>query len=299
YHPTEITTETMKYKLIAADMDGTLLNDELTVSQANLDAIERFRQAGGIFTITTGRAPCGVENYVKLVGLDEHPAKIVCNIGGTIVDSATFKAEKIFAMPPERTAELIKFLSDNTELVMVYAEDGLKISELSKIAQKYCEYVKIDSEVKDDLAGFVKDPEVQIAKVMAILDERKIDEVMKAMRDEFTEYYVLQSTAPFLKRLSDGDDFKPAMIECVLNGVNKGTGLKYVADYYGVPMSQVIALGDSYNDADMIEAAGLGIAMGNAKEPIKKIADYVTDTNNADGVAKAINKFCFNEDEEN
>ena len=238
-----------------------------------------------------------MEKYVKLIGMDEHPAKMVCNIGGTIVDSATFKAEKIFAMPPQRTAELIKFLSENTALVMVYAEDGLKISERSSIAQKYCEYVKIDSEVKDDLVGFVQDPEVQIAKVMAILDERKIEGVMKTMQGEFTEYYVLQSTAPFLKRLSDNDDFRPSMIECVLGSVNKGTGLKYVADFYGVPMSQVIAFGDSYNDADMIEAAGLGIAMGNAKEPIKKLADYVTDTNNADGVAKAIYKFCFEQEE--
>ena len=297
YHPNDLSV-TLKYRLIAADMDGTLLNDELNVSQANLDAINRFRQAGGIFTITTGRAPCGVENYVKPVGLDEHPVKMVCNIGGTVVDSGTFKAEKIFAMPSDRVTELVKFLKSNTQLVMVYAEDGLKLSERSELSEKYCGYVGIDSEVKSDIVGFVNNPKVQIAKVMAILDERKIANVMTAMQKEFTDIYVLQSTAPFLRRLSDGDEFRPAMIECVLGGINKGTGLKYVADYYGVPMSQVMAFGDSYNDIDMIKAAGLGIAMGNAKEQVKKAADYVTDTNNADGVAKAIYKFCFGQEED-
>lgn len=299
YHPDVSENDTMKYKLIAVDMDGTLLNDELTVSPSNLDAIARFRRAGGIFTIATGRAPCGVQGYVKAVGLDEYPAKMVCSIGAEIVDSVTLEAENVFAMPPEATAKLVKFFADNTRLVMVYAEDGLKISEQSALSKRYCEYVKIDSEVKPDLAAFVGNPEVTITKVMAILDERDIDRVMKIMQAEFSDFYVLQSTAPFLKRLCEQDeDFNPAMIECVLRGVDKGTGLKCVADYYGIPMSQVIAMGDSYNDAAMIRAAGLGVAMGNAKEPIKLIADYVTDTNNADGVAKVINKFCFGEEVE-
>lgn len=284
----------MKYKLIAADMDGTLLNDELTVSQANLDAINAFRAAGGIFTIATGRAPCGVHGYIKAVGLDVFPAKVICNIGGTIVDSVTFKADKIFAMHPESTARLVDVLAAHTRLVMVYAEDGLKISESSELAMNYCKYVGIDSEQKDDLAGFVLTPDVKIAKVMAILDERKLDAVMSMLKRDFSEFYFLQSTAPFLQRLrGDGEDIRPSMIECVMSGINKGTGLKCVADGYGIPMSQVVAFGDSYNDMDMIEAAGLGIAMGNAKQSVKDVADYVTDTNNADGVAKAIYKFCL------
>ena len=140
---------------------------------------------------------------------------------------------------------------------------------------------------------------VNIAKVMAILDERNLQSVMQMLDEKFPEFRHMQSTAPFLKTLSeDGEDFMPAMIECIPRGVDKGEGLKYVAGLYGIPMSQVIAFGDSFNDMAMIKAAGLGIAMGNAKQQVKDIADYITDTNNADGVAKAIYKFCFDREEE-
>ena len=83
------------------------------------------------------------------------------------------------------------------------------------------------------------------------------------------------------------------MIECVARGIDKGWGIEYLADYYGIPLSQVIAMGDSFNDAAMIKAAGLGVAMGNSPEPIKKLADVVADDNNADGVAKIIEKYCL------
>lgn len=294
YHPKEVGVTALKYRLIAVDMDGTLLNDKLTVSEATVDAINKFRAAGGIFTIATGRAPCGVKKYVGLVGLDDSPVNIVCNIGGTIADSVTLKPVKVFAMPKDIAAELIDFFADNTRLVMAYDDDGLKISARSELSDMYCNTVGIDFEEKSELNKYVLEDGVNIAKIMTILDERDLPSVMKKLDEKFPGLLCMQSTAPFLLTLKhDGEDFMPAMIECVPRGVDKGVGLKFVADSYGIPMSQVMAFGDSYNDIAMIKAAGLGVAMGNAKPKVKEIADYVTDTNNDDGVAKAINKFCF------
>ena len=298
YHPREVGS-TLKYRLIAADMDGTLLNDELTVSSANIDAINKFRAAGGIFTIATGRAPCGVKNYVGLVGLDKSPVNIVCNIGGVVADSATFKSVKVFAMPKDIAAGLVGFLSETTRLVMAYDDDGLKISKRTELADMYCNTVGIDFEEKSELNKYVMGQDVNIAKVMAILDERNLDSVMQALSEKFPSLQCMQSTAPFLLTLKhEGEDFMPAMVECVPCGVDKGEGLKFIADCYGIPMSEVMAFGDSYNDIAMIKAAGLGVAMGNAKEKVKEASDYVTDTNNNDGVAKAIYKFCFDRGEE-
>ncbi|MDE5592745.1 MAG: excinuclease ABC subunit UvrC [Clostridiales bacterium] len=299
YHPTEVGASNMKYRLIAADMDGTLLNDELNVSQANIDAIKKFREAGGIFTIATGRASCGVGKCVKQIGLDDAPIKMICSIGGEIADSDTLKPFKIFAMPKAVTARLVEFLTENTRLAMVYADNGLKINERTELSDAYCKKVGIEFEEIRGLSEYVKQPNVNVSKVMAILDERKLSAVSAMIGEKFPELLCMQSTAPFLQTLkNDGDDFLPSMVECIPLGVDKGTGLKYVADYYGIPMSQVMAFGDSYNDIAMIEAAGLGIAMGNAREKVKQAADYVTDVNNADGVAKAINKFCFEREED-
>ncbi len=87
---------------------------------------------------------------------------------------------------------------------------------------------------------------------------------------------------------------KPFFLEFTEKGVTKGTSLSILIDRLGIKREEVIAMGDSYNDAAMIEFAGLGIAMGNAPDDIKQIADYVTDTNNNDGVAKAVEKFILN-----
>ncbi|MCH5155352.1 MAG: excinuclease ABC subunit UvrC [Clostridiales bacterium] len=299
YHPNDLGTAALKYKLIAADMDGTLLNDELKISQANMDAISKFRAAGGIFTLATGRAPCGVQKYVQPIGLDGSPVMIICNIGGTIADSVTFKPVKIFPMPKKTAASLVAFLAENTRLVMAYAEDGLKISARSDLSDMYCTKVGIDFEEKPELTDYVMSPDVNIQKVMAILDERSLKAVMQTLADKFPELNSMQSTAPFLQTLKkDGEDFMPAMIECIPRGVDKAEGIKYVADCYGIPMSQVMTFGDSFNDIAMLKSAGLGVAMGNAKAQVKEVADYITDTNNADGVAKAINIFCFEQKED-
>ncbi len=96
YHPETEDTKltTLKYKLVASDMDGTLLNDKLEISPRNLAAIQKYRAAGGIFTLATGRSAEGVAPYAKALGLDEHPVKLVCNIGCATVDSVTLAAEE-------------------------------------------------------------------------------------------------------------------------------------------------------------------------------------------------------------
>lgn len=295
YHPKTGGQNGMKYKLVAADMDGTLLNDDLNISRENIEAIKKYRAAGGIFTITTGRALCGVQRYLKTIGLDNEPVKIVCNIGGAIIDSDTLKIVKNFEIDKSEASRLIKYFAEHTRLVLVYCDDGLKINVRSRLAEMYCQKVGIEFETQPQLDEYVLSEDVNVTKIMSILDERELKRVAEGVNVEFPDLHSMQSTAPFLQTLrADGEDFMPAMIECVSGLADKGVGLKFVADYYNIPMSDVIACGDSFNDAAMIKAAGLGVAMANAKEPIKRLADYVAPSNNDNGIAHVIEKFCLN-----
>ncbi len=293
YHP-NTAEPTLKYRLVATDLDGTLLNDDLTVSERNIDAINRFRAAGGIFTVATGRSPASVAKLRERLELDKYPVKAICHLGCVICDSADMEPVDTVVIPNDIAAELIKFASPLCKIVQVYDGDGLNVDCVTPVAERYYSALGLSPNVVGDLERFTRSAERDIIKVILILDERDIERVSGMLVSEFRELRFTQSTAPILSRLSDGKcDFRPAMLECVAAGADKGTALKKIADGYGIAMSEVIAMGDSFNDVAMIKAAGLGVAMGNACEPIKKLADITAPTNNADGVAEIINKYCF------
>lgn len=291
YHP-NADEPTLKYRLVATDLDGTLLSDDLTVSERNIDAINRFRAAGGIFTVATGRSPASVAKQRERLGLDKYPVKVICHLGCVICDSADMEPVETVSIPNATAAELIKFASPLCRVVQVYDGDGLNIDGVTPITEKYYSALGLTPNVVGDLERFTRSEERVIIKVILILDERDIERVSGMLVAEFDELRFTRSTAPILDRLAT-DGFKPAMLECVAAGADKGTALKKIADGYGIPMSEVIAMGDSFNDVAMIKAAGLGVAMGNACEPVKKLARVIAPNNNSGGVADIIDKYCF------
>ncbi|MBD5132788.1 MAG: excinuclease ABC subunit UvrC [Clostridiales bacterium] len=293
YHPTVSDNNSMKYKLVAVDLDGTLLNDDLEISAGNIAAVKDYVERGGIFTFATGRSPRSVKKFLPALGLDKRPVRLLCNIGSVIVDSASLEILNVYDIPKEISTEFLKLAPTLSRFVLVYTVDGSKIEKLDSIAERYAQNINIEFDAVGDLSEYAASGKSKIVKIVLVMDERELDDTAKRLNVEFPQLQYTQSTAPFLQRLKkDGEDFKPAMIECVLRGVDKGVALKAIADGYGIPMTEVIAMGDSFNDASMIKAAGLGVVMANAPEPIKRLADYVTDTNNADGVAKVLEIFC-------
>ena len=292
YHPGE--TMDKRIKLIATDMDGTLLNDALGISQANIDAINEFRARGGIFTISTGRAPEGTYKYLHMLGLDERPVKLVCNLGCMIMDTGTREVETLKSLPGDTAADMIAFARDKCKFLQMYTEKGLKVERITELTRKYGEAVGIEASEVGDLAEYARTCREAIIKVLIIVDERDVTDLMKRLAADFPSMRFIQSTAPLLQALAS-EDFEPTMIECLIDGVDKSTALKKVAEHYGVDMSEVMAFGDSFNDCAMLKAAGIGVAMGNAEPPVRKLADIVADTNNDDGVAKIIRQYCLDD----
>ncbi len=282
----------LKYKMIAVDLDGTMLNDDLQISKRNLDAVRRYREAGGIFTVSTGRSPEGLSKYRETLELDKYPVKMVCNLGCMIVDSATMKADSVVDIDNATAAALIKFGLPKSALVQMYAVGGLKVAEINYKTRKYAEAVGVTAEAVGDLEKYAANSENPIVKILLIVDERNVAKMISELTDAFPELHFIQSTAPLLALLKeDGEDFQPTMIECLRRGADKGTGVKALAEHYGLDLSEVMVFGDSFNDMAMIKVAGMGVAMANAREPIRNLADLVAESNNDDGVAKVIEEY--------
>ena len=290
YHPGEIQVNNIK--LIASDMDGTLLNDELEIPSENIAAIKEFCDRGGIFTLSTGRAPEGTKRYLSALGLDKRSVKLICNIGCMIVDSATGESEVLRSVDNDTASELLRYAEGKCKFSQMYAVDGLKVEKTTDLTQKYGKALGITAAEVGNLAEYAKTCASPIIKVLLIVDDRAVTELMNKLAVEFPSLRFVQSTAPLLQALAS-ENFYPTMIECLSDGADKGMALKRIAKSYGIDMSEVMAFGDSFNDASMIKAAGVGVVMSNGQAAVKKLADIVADTNNDCGVAKIIREYCL------
>lgn len=241
-------------KLIALDMDGTLLTDDDQVSEANQLAIKKAQAKRVAVMLSTGRW----------------------------LDRAYPFVEKLALNTPLITVNGGEIWSANNELLERQVHDPLIMEKMWKLGREVGVNMWIVSTEKVYNSGeypndFADHEWLKIG--FSTQDLSKLD----AIKAELNHYEGLELTNSL-----------PTNIEVNPLGVNKANGLKRVCKELNITMDEVMAVGDSLNDIKMIEQAGLGVAMGNAQAKIKDVADYVTDTNNDDGVAKAIERFVLN-----
>lgn len=264
------------YKLVAIDMDGTLLKGDKTISERTKSAIKSAREKGVTVVLATGRPIEGVSRYLE--ELDMYTDKdYVLSYNGALVQKTKSK---------ESIAKIALDGSDLHYLKKLSDELGVNIHAFSEkiglITPKNSKYTEVEAninniEIHEMNIDVIPDDEV-IIKIMMI-DEPEVlgPAIEKLPKEVFEKYTVVRSTPYFLEFLN--------------KEVNKGVGVEMLAKNLGVKREEVITLGDAGNDLHMIEYAGLGIAMGNAFDEVKEVANYITDTNENDGVAKAIEKF--------
>ena len=245
----------MNYKLIALDMDGTLLRKDKTVSERTKKAIEDARKKGVTVVLATGRPIDGVTKYLEELDMYGENDYVLSYNGGLVLKTKNREAICKIGL----TGEDLHYLYE------ISKELGVNINN-----------IKINIE---DFNKLEKDH--SIIKIMMIDEEevlqKAIDNLPKEVYDKYT---VVRSTPYFLEFLN--------------KEVNKGVGVEMLAKHMGITLDQVITMGDAGNDLHMIECAGMGVAMGNAFEEIKEVANYITDTNENDGVAKAIEHLVLN-----
>lgn len=276
----------MKHKLLALDMDGTLLNSDLKISQENKMVIEELKKMGVVVTIATGRTYPAIIAYARELNID---VPIIAYNGGIIKylhDGRIIYSNNI---PVEQCINTIDICKEFDVDCYLYSENKIFIEKQGFLLEFYEEINKNLKEqekievvnVKDMKNSLKEDP--KIYKIVVFSDNANaVSEVSKKLLKE-GNLEVYKSSDCFL--------------DVTNKGVSKGIGVKKLAEYLEIAKEEIIAVGDSDNDISMLKYAGLGIAMGNAIEETKQAADYVTDSNNENGVANAIRKLVLNEKE--
>jgi len=263
----------MQYKLIALDIDGTLLNDEHQLSELNKETVRRVHDAGATIVLCSGRAPQSVFPILDQLGLE---GTIIAHNGASTVLSEGNEVVHDFSVPTAAYGELFQYLRSNNIHFDVCTTFDLYLEEATQ-------------EALDIYAQFFVNPRIipnvmdlpRMVKMTLAAEVEVIAEAERAFREQglITGLNMFRSGANFL--------------DLVHEKATKGNALKELADSMGIPYDQVIAIGNYYNDVEMIELAGLGIAMGNSPDDLKKIAQDVTVSNNENGVAQALMKYCL------
>lgn len=270
----------MQYKLIVSDFDGTLRRSEGGVSQGSLEAVEKYVQAGGIFALCTGRMPFSILPYARQLGLKG----LVAAFQGAVIDEvATGKRVRDGRMENADALRICRFLESNGWHIHVYDGDVLYINmddEFRALYEKTCNVRGVLTPQK--ISQTVEEKNIRPHKIIVMVPAEERDEVFnKTVRELGEDFYVTSSTEN--------------LVEIVRKGCDKGGAVRFLADYYGVPLSQTIAIGDNYNDLPMLRAAGLGVAVENGEEVLKREAKFVTRSCDKDGVAYVIRKFGLGE----
>ncbi len=264
-------TMNLPYRLIAIDLDDTLLGDDLQISRKNKEAIEEVVRRGGVVTIATGRMFQSAQIYAKQLAID---VPIITYQGAFV---RTLLSEEVLYekfVPQEIARRAVQIARDQNIHVHLYFNDTLYADVDDDYMKEYSELAGVPYEVIDDLL----DIEGDAMKVLFVDTPERLDEFATDLHTTFgTHVHITKS--------------KPQYLEMTHPQATKGQALTFLANRLDIPMTEVMAFGDSFNDRDMIEIAGLGIAMENGHPAIREIADYVTKSNNEHGVYEGIRRF--------
>lgn len=267
----------MAIKLIAIDMDGTLLTPQHNISPAVSAAIAAARSLGVHVVLATGRPFIGVQRYLHELGLDASSGYCVTNNGALVQRTDT--AECV-AQTPLRFEDYLYCEALSRKLnVHLHALDFNYVYTANKDISPYTVY-------ESHLTGMPlkyraveeMDRALTFPKVMMIDEPERLDNAILQMPEEARERYTIIKSAPYYLEIMD-------------KRVNKGEGVRMLAEFLGLTAENVMAIGDHENDLAMIRYAGTGVAMGNAIDEVKAISQFVTKPNTEDGVAYAIERF--------
>lgn len=266
-----------RYRALALDIDGTLLNTKKEVTPKVLEQVTRLQKAGIPVMIASGRPEQGIAHVAEAVGMNVYGGYVLSFNGGKITEFKTGEVVYNKTVPVEYNQEIVEYAAHIPESAVLTYEGGSIITEHPEN-----EYVQLESRV-------VKMP---VKKVDSLL-ERAVFPANKFLIVGNPE--VLQREVPVMAEKFKGRlnifQSEPFFIEVVPMGIDKAESLDYLLKALNIRREELVACGDGGNDVTMVGYAGMGVAMENACEEVKQAADYITDSCDEDGVAKAIEKF--------
>ena len=271
-------------KLIAIDMDGTLLNGKKHIDKVQKEAIHEAIEAGIKIVLCTGRPLYGILPFYEELGLSELDSEgyVILNNGCSIHKTKNWEL-----------IDQVNFTSDDIDYLYKFSE-GYDIN--FTLVNDYYYFNIDDKKPTDELitdAEFVFSDITNISLKEAKNGKHKIIKIMFLGNPNIMANFQKENES-ILKNKYSSVLSQPYIYEILPKGNNKGTGLKKLAKKLGIKQEEIMAIGDGNNDIEMFEYANYSVAMENGTKPARKAAKYQTDSNENNGVAKAIRKYALN-----
>ena len=284
------------YKLVAVDLDGTLLNSYGEVTEYTKEVIKKVQQKGLKFIIASGRPMDSIKSISKDIGADKY---FIAGNGAIIYDTQKQKIIYEKYIPKQKVLEIAKICEQNNIFYNIYTEKNVITQYLKyNVLYYFKENLKKEPDKKtnimvvDNMYDFIKNSEEMKCIKITICDESKIifNSIIKKLKNikDIEVLDVLHMSRKLIKQGTEDVAIEYFFTEITSSEVDKINAIKNLIKILNIDIKDVIAIGDNINDKKMIEEAGLGICMGQASEKIKEVSKIVTEDNNNDGVAKAL-----------
>lgn len=258
-------------KLVATDIDGTIFIPEKEFTLGVKECIKRLSKAGIKVVLVTGRMNAAATKIAKDLELD---TPVVSYQGGLVTENGKKLYERY--LTEEQTERILNWAKEENIHINLYNDDILYSESDCYEVQRYCNNLHTERTIK----SFDEIKKDKINKLLAIdySNPDRITRYEKELQNIFPDLYIVKST-PYFLEFSNPEASKKCAVE-------------FLQNYWGLKKEEILTIGDQNNDIALLQAGGLKIAMGNATDELKEIADYITDSVYEDGFVSAMKRYC-------
>lgn len=265
-----------QYQMIVLDLDGTLTNSKKEITPRTKEVLMQLQEKGGKVVLASGRPTPGVVGLAKELHMEEYGGYVLSYNGARIMNYATGEIIYNRTVPQELVPDIYREASSLKASILGYSEDEIIVGNGSN------EYCALESKINgiplrevEDFVGTVNFP---VNKFLLAGEPELMLSAQSHMRELFGWQLNIYRSEPFF-------------LELMPQSIDKAYSLEKLLEHIGMDREHMICCGDGFNDKSMIHFAGLGVAMANAQPEVKEAADYITASNDEDGVAKVVERF--------
>lgn len=270
----------LQYKLIVSDFDGTLRRSEGGISEGNIRAVGDYVAAGGIFALCTGRMMSSILPYAQKLHLS---GLVTAYQGAMIRNIESGEIVRDCRIACSDAVEICEFLQGMGRHIHVYDGDDFYVNRDDDFRAWYEKACAVRGILTpENIAETVREKQISPHKIIVVSPPEEREKVLAAVEEKFGSRFYVTTSMEYL-------------VEIVCKGCDKGGALEYLCGYYRIPVEQSVAIGDNYNDLPMVRMAGLGFAVANGEEALRREADFITRSCDEDGVGYVIRKFGLGE----
>lgn len=269
----------MRYKILVLDLDGTLTNTKKEITPHTRETLVRAQEQGLKIVLASGRPTYGIVPLAEELRLGDFEGYILSYNGGQIIDWKTRELMYENVLDPQVYPYLYECARNNGFTILSYKDEYIVSEDAGNPYVQHEAFLNKMSSIT--VPSFLDVIDFPVAKCLIVGDPEPLAVLEQKMKTELEGKMNVFRSEPFF-------------LELVPNGIDKARSLAVLLEELNMKPEDMIAVGDGFNDLSMIKFAGLGVAMANAQEVVKQGADYITLSNEEDGVAAVVDKFVFN-----